>query len=68
MGEKRFPAPPSRLPNDNVRQISNDDLSFFFELQQIGVGEQFYMHTDKGQYIANKTMVCLTVIHMGRGL
>jgi hypothetical protein len=58
----RFPDsdPASKHPDDNVRQMGLDAMSFFMELQQIGVGEQLFLHADNSTYHGNRTLVLLS--------
>jgi hypothetical protein len=57
MEQGNFPHPPIKLPEEQVRQIGLDALSFFLEFQQIGTSEKLFMHTDKSIYASNRTKV-----------
>ncbi|KAI1728981.1 nicastrin domain-containing protein [Ditylenchus destructor] len=59
MGRHEFPNPPKNFtqPRSNVKQLSIDDISLYWEIQQLDKSNGFFMQTDFGAYSKHRNML-----------
>lgn len=59
MKQNQFPRPPKNFtfPKSNIKQLSVEDISLYWEVQQIDESKPLYLHTEFGVYSRFKKMV-----------